>query len=83
MNENYKIINETDFNEYVSFPSNKFFNGIYLYRGKYAIAEFNQKFAGSIILKSKYYETIDDCINSYNILNDIYFSKTIIKYNLS
>ena len=83
MNKNYIIINETDYYNSSYFPSKDYFNAIYLYRNKYAIAEFNQKFAGSIILKTKYYNSIDECINSYNIIDDNYFTNIIVKYNLN
>jgi len=83
MIDNYKVINEIDFINNIKFPSNDIFNGVYNYRGRYAIAEFNQKFVGSIILKSRYFDTLENCLNEYDIKKDILFCKIIIKYNLT
>lgn len=75
----YEIINEEDIVNRVSLYSKHYFNCIYQYNNKFAVIEFNQKFSGSIILKTDYFETLDECIENYDYINDKIFSKIIIR----
>lgn len=75
---NFKIIEENDIISKYPFYSNHNFNCIYQYKNKYAVIEFNQRFQSSIILITKYYDTLEECLNNYDFKNDYNFSYIII-----
>ena len=75
---NFKIIDEFDIINKYPFYSNHNFNCLYKYKNKYAVIEFNQKFQSSIILITKYYNTLEICLENYDYENDYKFSNIII-----
>ena len=75
---NFRIIHEKNIIDKYPFYSNHYFNCIYNYNNKYAIIEFNQRFQSSIILKTKYYDSLEKCLSNYDSKSDILFNKIII-----
>ena len=81
MNHKFKLINENEILNNYPFYSIHNFNCIYKYNNKFALIEFNQTFSNSIICKSKYYNSLNECLNNINFKDDFKFVNYIIFKN--